>query len=65
MLKSLQERETGLGRSPLHFVNDAYEASLPVLRMNGQLDHHRGCVNHVSFSSNGAPLLSCSQNSDL
>jgi hypothetical protein len=55
MLKPLQEREKGLTRSPLHFINAAYETALPTLRMEAELKHHSGCVNHVCFSSSGVP----------
>ncbi|BDA50285.1 probable DDB1- and CUL4-associated factor 6 [Coccomyxa sp. Obi] len=58
MLKPLQDRERGLSGSPLSFTKAAYVAALPTLRMEGDLRHHRGCVNHISFSESGDTLLS-------
>ena len=57
MFKPLEDRERGVSGSPLSFTKAAYVAALPTLRMEGSLRHHRGCVNHISFSENGASLL--------
>ena len=57
MFKPLEDRERGLSGSPLSFTKAAYVAALPTLRMEGSLKHHRGCVNHISFSESGAFLL--------
>lgn len=57
MWKPLQDRERGLSGSPLSFTKAAYVAALPTLRMEGDLRHHRGCVNHISFSESGVSLL--------
>lgn len=57
MLRPLQDRERGLSGSPLSFTKAAYVSALPTLRMEGDLRHHRGCVNHVSFSESGSSML--------
>lgn len=53
MLRPLQDRERGLCGPPLAFTKAAYVAALPRMRLEGSLKHHRGCVNHISFSESG------------
>ncbi|RKP05983.1 WD40-repeat-containing domain protein [Thamnocephalis sphaerospora] len=68
MLRRLQEREIkGPGGTPLHFINSMYATGAFVarLRQSDLLDSHEGCVNALSWSSNGQRLVSGSDDTQI